>query len=571
MATEVSGNARDTQPYSNVGLIWVTFPDGHQVRGTCALVGVNDILTATHVVYAPDHGGWAASYDFYFGADYNGVTNRFEEYGYSYSASRGETETYAWPTQTFLNSDNRTNSQSESQYDIAMIGINTPIGNTLGWLGMDPAYNGRYYANAVGYPAGTTGMMQETVYVSSNNYYGLYESSYDVMGPGSSGGPLLVGNTVIGVKSTGLWWADVGFLFDSLVDIMDGNDSLLLPQVDKAAPAITTFTPSNGATDVSITADIIFNFNETIQRGTGDIILKTANGTTVETFDAATSNRLSISDSKLTIDPANTLAYATKYFLFFASGSIEDLAGNDYAGISTYDFTTSAYSSTEENGILPGFDKAYYLNAKLAELQTRMETSATWINKDTASLENLLVGLGFSPESHYMTFGHEEGLAPNAFFNAGEYKLAKANDIAQGGIVSITSALADFDAKWPHDAYQHYLQYGSKEGINPSNRFDESAYYDSKLSSLKADSSTAQGWAGKTTTDLKALFDNLGITPLAHYIKYGASEGIAVTPVPVGEQVSLTSSNTVYVDDVEPIQASINLAGVMISTDPDPW
>ncbi len=225
MATEVSGYLRDEQPFRCIGIIQVTFPDGYQARGTCSLVGINDILTATHVVYAPDHGGWADGYTFNFGADYNDTSGRFEDYGYSYSPSKWITS--AWPGEVFMDADNETMFQAESQYDIAIIGVNSLIGDTLGWLGIDSGYNGNSVANAVGYPAGATGMMQETVYVNENPYYNLYESNYDVMGPGSSGGPLLIKNDVIGVKSTGARWADVGFLFDSLVAEMDENNSLL--------------------------------------------------------------------------------------------------------------------------------------------------------------------------------------------------------------------------------------------------------------------------------------------------------------------------------------------------------
>jgi Ca2+-binding RTX toxin-like protein/V8-like Glu-specific endopeptidase len=339
MATEVSSYARDTQPYSDIGLIWVTFPDGYQAAGTCSLVGRNDILTATHVVYSPDHGGWANSFDFYFGADYNDITYRFEDYGYSYSPT--EWLTNAWPDQAFTDSNNETMIQSEVQYDISIIGVNTPIGDTLGWLGIDPGYNGNYLANSVGYPAGETGMMQETVSVNESPYYGLYESDDDVMGPGSSGGPLLIGDYVIGVKSTGGWWADVGFLFNSLVDVMAENDSLLSPPlVDDTNPTVSTFSPTDGATGVSTTSNIVLTFSEAIQQGTGSIALKTAAGTTIETFNAASSNRLSISGETLTIDPTNTLDNGTDYYVTFAPGTIEDLAGNDYIGTTTYDFTT---------------------------------------------------------------------------------------------------------------------------------------------------------------------------------------------------------------------------------------
>jgi len=75
----------------------------------------------------------------------------------------------------------------------------------------------------------------------------------------------------------------------------------------------------------------------------------------VETFDAATSTRLTISDSTLTIDPTSNLSGNTQYFVTFASSSIKDLAGNSYAGTTTYDFRTKAsITGTSGNDNLVG-------------------------------------------------------------------------------------------------------------------------------------------------------------------------------------------------------------------------
>ncbi|MEY4620491.1 MAG: hypothetical protein RIS65_1663, partial [Pseudomonadota bacterium] len=67
-----------------------------------------------------------------------------------------------------------------------------------------------------------------------------------------------------------------------------------------------------------------------------------------ESFDAATSNRISISGSTLTIDPTNNLAGNTRYFVVFSSGNVRDLAGNAYRGTSTYDFTTASATPTDD-------------------------------------------------------------------------------------------------------------------------------------------------------------------------------------------------------------------------------
>jgi len=117
---------------------------------------------------------------------------------------------------------------------------------------------------------------------------------------------------------------------------------------DTTPPTVISFNPTDGAIDVSTTANIVLTFSEVIQRGTGNIVLKTAAGITLETFDAATNGNLSISGSTLTIDPTNTLANGIDYYVTFAPGTIRDLAGNAYAGTTSYDFTTAGTISNTD-------------------------------------------------------------------------------------------------------------------------------------------------------------------------------------------------------------------------------
>lgn len=105
-------------------------------------------------------------------------------------------------------------------------------------------------------------------------------------------------------------------------------------------PAPLTFSPADGAAGVAVDSHIVITFTEAIQRGMGSLVLKTASGVTVETFDAS-SSRLSISGSTLTIDPTSPLANGTQYLLTLAAGAIEDLTGNGSASTTGYDFTTA--------------------------------------------------------------------------------------------------------------------------------------------------------------------------------------------------------------------------------------
>ena len=109
---------------------------------------------------------------------------------------------------------------------------------------------------------------------------------------------------------------------------------------DTAAPAVVGLSPADEAVSVPITTNIQLTFGETVQKGAGSIVLKNSAGAVVEAYDAATSSNVTISGNILTINPTANLAYSTGYSVEIAAGAVRDLAGNAYAGTSTYNFTT---------------------------------------------------------------------------------------------------------------------------------------------------------------------------------------------------------------------------------------
>ena len=126
--------------------------------------------------------------------------------------------------------------------------------------------------------------------------------------------------------------------------------------VDITVPTVSTFSPADEATGIAIGSNIVLIFSEAIARGVGNIVLKTAAGATVATYDAATSGNLSLSGSKLTINPTDDLGYSTGYKVEIAAGSIKDIAGNSYAGTTSYNFTTVAGTVNQTLTGTPGPD-----------------------------------------------------------------------------------------------------------------------------------------------------------------------------------------------------------------------
>ena len=113
---------------------------------------------------------------------------------------------------------------------------------------------------------------------------------------------------------------------------------------DTTAPLLVTTDPANNTTVSPTKAFLSLNFNEAIVAGTGSIELR-AGSTLVESFDVATSGRISIAGSILTIDPTANLTGSTSYSLSIPAGGVKDAAGNAIGSNLAFGFATSAAGS----------------------------------------------------------------------------------------------------------------------------------------------------------------------------------------------------------------------------------
>lgn len=192
-------SARTTFPYRSITYIEVSWPNGSRTTGSGVVVGPNDVLTAMHVVYSSSRGGWASAVAIYPGADTKpSLVAPFGSFGNGWRIS---SRTMDWDVD-----GNGLLSDSESQYDLALIGLYERIGDTTGWVGSS-SERADGAATMLGYPGRGTGLMAESVYADASSRFGVYDISSG-LGAGSSGGPLLRtganGSTyVVGVASSG--------------------------------------------------------------------------------------------------------------------------------------------------------------------------------------------------------------------------------------------------------------------------------------------------------------------------------------------------------------------------------
>lgn len=165
--------------------------------------------------------------------------------------------------------------------------------------------------------------------------------------------------------------------------------SNLISYTDTTAPTVSTFSPADGASSVSVGSNIVLTFSEAVTKGTGNVQLRvgSATGTVFETFDAATSSRLTFSGNTLTIDPTNSLAGGTNYYVTLASGSVKDTAGNSYIGTTTYDLTT-AQSTVDYTAYIEAIYLAYYGRPADVTGLVFWNTALNTVNGDLASIIN---------------------------------------------------------------------------------------------------------------------------------------------------------------------------------------
>lgn len=203
------------------------------------------------------------------------------------------------------------------------------------------------------------------------------------------------------------------------------------------------------------------------------------------------------------------------------------------------------------------FDANAYMQNKLAQLKAQ-EPDAGWTLDKLydAFREGGFVGAEGQYE-HFVKFGAAEEVAPNAYFNADEYYAAKAHeyygDKFDGSVEQIATVKAMIkDAGM--NAWTHYQQFGSAEGVNPSNAFDASDYCAAKAEAMNKAGQKAPDGTDWTAEKIAKAIDDAGMSVLEHYLTYaGTGEGEvavgSIFPVPEDEQVVVPNpSETVVVD-----------------------
>jgi hypothetical protein len=413
----------------------------------------------------------------------------------------------------------------------------------------------------------------------------------DVIGSLSGTLTLAPGQTSVSLSNTFIWsdtaaegneyfWVDFDrivlgdALFEGGAQSLSVKVNILDDDFDNTPPTLTSFFPQDSASAVPIDTNLVVGFSEDIQRGSGSIVLRTATGETVETFNAASSPRLTFSGSTLTINPSADFKYSTAYLVSFGAGSVRDLTGNAYAGSSSYDFSTMSkpgrtFTGTSGDDVLTGTDGADSFEGQagrdtvvfagpISDYTITINRAAQYATVSdrvpgrdgTDALRNIET-MQFAGQNFEIFTPAEAGPAEkpsyggtNAFLFDAPYYLMSNPELVPATTLAT--------------AVSHYFSIGASRGLKPNAWFD-AGYYENRWPDLKPlglDDATLfmhynlyGVWEGRSAGPFFDRFDGnrylrdnpdvaayvdayisdfLGSRTngaLAHYVIYGANEG----------------------------------------------
>jgi methionine-rich copper-binding protein CopC/Ca2+-binding RTX toxin-like protein len=126
------------------------------------------------------------------------------------------------------------------------------------------------------------------------------------------------------------------------------NFTTVVPDTDP--PFLFGTTPFDNATGVAVGTNLVLTFNEAVQAGAGNIVIRNVVGGTIARIIPVTdTSQVSFSGNQMTINPTTDLAENHAYYVTLSTGAVRDLAGNNYPGFSlpdTFNFTTAGTADT---------------------------------------------------------------------------------------------------------------------------------------------------------------------------------------------------------------------------------
>ena len=120
------------------------------------------------------------------------------------------------------------------------------------------------------------------------------------------------------------------------------------------ALSVTGIAPLDGSTNVPLTSDLVFTFNENVAKGQGNIyVVRQGTGTTGVAVDVRSAN-VAISGNQVTVDLPTDLELDNTYSVYIDKGAFIDTSSTPTTGATllqqNFDFTPLLPFVTEGGG-----------------------------------------------------------------------------------------------------------------------------------------------------------------------------------------------------------------------------
>ena len=165
------------------------------------------------------------------------------------------------------------------------------------------------------------------------------------------------------------------------------NDSVyeytLVSNYNLKLPTLSSSSPADNATGVSVDANIVLNFSEKVNIDSGNITIhKTSDDSTVATINVTSSNVTGTGTSQITINPTDDLEYGIEYYVLIPATAFVDNTTGYYAGISS---TTALSFTVNDDKLDPTTNKDV-----VGSIDAQSELAKNYISQSIDTVSNRL-------------------------------------------------------------------------------------------------------------------------------------------------------------------------------------
>ena len=176
---------------------------------------------------------------------------------------------------------------------------------------------------------------------------------------------------------------------------------------DTTPPSLLSQSPTAAEATVLPTADLVLTFDEDMQAGSGSVEIRNAADNSLVQSVVIPSDRIAVSGTTVTINPAGVLAFGTNYTIAVSAGAFADLSGNPSAAIepSSFYFTTRAAPPVVISQYYEGLASDRYIelrNTTDADLPLDGYALAAWPNNGAGGSEGWKSGTNTTTRVDYL-------------------------------------------------------------------------------------------------------------------------------------------------------------------------